>query len=116
MAPIRLSGDLEWTPWIDVEANWKTISLDSWVIIAKRHIHMLPEDAEHYWVQNYQIVRIKCEWERWLIFDEVVIRVTDTSKLDTHIDTEEANAAALANWTTVELLPSEDVRFYEKNH
>lgn len=116
MAPIRLSGDLEWTPWIDVEANGKTITLNSWVIIAKRHIHMLPEDAEHYWVQNNQIVRIKCEWERWLIFDEVVIRVTDTSKLDTHIDTEEANAAWLANGTTVELLPSEDVRFYEKNH
>ncbi len=110
-----MSGDLEWTPWIDVEANWKTITLDSWVIIAKRHIHMLPSDAEEHWVQNNQIVRIKCGWERATIFDEVVIRVTDTSKLDTHIDTEEANAAALANGTTVELLPSEEIRFYEKN-
>jgi propanediol utilization protein len=34
--------------------------------------------------------------------------------LDTHIDTEEANAAALVNGTTVELLPSEEIRFYEK--
>jgi propanediol utilization protein len=30
--------------------------------------------------------------------------VTDTSKLDTHIDTEEANAAWLVNWTTIELI------------
>jgi propanediol utilization protein len=59
------------------------------MIIAKRHIHMLPSDAEAYGVQNNQIVKIKCGGERGLIFDEVVVRVTDTSKLDTHIDTEE---------------------------
>lgn len=104
MAPIRLSWDLEWTPWIDVEANWKTITLNSGVIIAKRHIHMLPSDAEYYWVKDHQVVKIKCGGERATIYDEVVIRVTDTSKLDTHIDTEEANAAWLVNWTTIELI------------
>ena len=41
--------------------------------------------------------------------DKAIINFTD-------IDTEEANAAALANWTTIELLPIEEVRFYEKNH
>jgi propanediol utilization protein len=30
------------------------------MIIAKRHIHMLPSDAEEYGVQNNQIVKIKC--------------------------------------------------------
>ena len=116
MAPIRLSGDLEWTPGIQIEANCRAIFIGSWVIIAKRHIHMLPEDAKKYWVKNNQIVKIKCWWERWLIFDEVVIRAAEKSKLDTHIDTEEANAAALANWTTVELLPIEKVRFYKREH
>jgi putative phosphotransacetylase len=44
-------------------------------------------------VKDHQVVKIKCGGERATIYDEVVIRVTDTSKLDTHIDTEEANAA-----------------------
>lgn len=115
MAPIRLSWDLEWTPWIEIIAWEKSITTSQWVMIAKRHIHMLPEDAEKYGVQDRQIVQIKCEWERGLIFDEVVVRVTNTSKLDTHIDTEEANAAFLGQTTTVELLPCDSVRLYQSN-
>lgn len=103
-APIRLSWDLEWTPWLEIIAWEKSITIPQWVIIAKRHIHMLPQDAEKFWVVDNQIVKIKCGWERWLIFDEVVVRVTDTSKLDTHIDTEEANAAWLTNWAEIELI------------
>lgn len=112
MAPIRLSGDLKWSAWVTILApNGNEITIDEWMIIAKRHIHMLPSDAEKYWVQNNQIVQIKCGWERWLIFDEVVVRVTETSALDTHIDTEEANAAWIWNWT-IELLPSKEIRLY----
>ena len=85
------------------------------MIIAKRHIQMLPSDAKHYWVKNNQIVRIKCWWERWLIFDEVVVRVTDESKLDTHIDTEEWNAAKLKTWDIAEILTDWEIRFYSKN-
>ncbi len=104
MAPIRLSWDLEWTPGLEIIAWEKSITIPQWVMIAKRHIHMLPEDAEKYGVKDHQIVKIKCGWERWLIFDEVVVRVTTTSKLDTHIDTEEANAAWVSNWSIIELI------------
>lgn len=104
MAPIRLSWDLEWTPGLEIVAWEKSITIPQWVMIAKRHIHMLPEDAEKYGVRDHQIVKIKCGGERWLIFDEVVVRVTTTSKLDTHIDTEEANAAWVSNWSIIELI------------
>lgn len=104
MAPIRLSWDLEWTPGLEIVAWEKSITIPQWVMIAKRHIHMLPEDAEKYGVKDHQIVKIKCGGERWLIFDEVVVRVTTTSKLDTHIDTEEANAAWVSNWSIIELI------------
>lgn len=117
MAPIRLSGDLEHSAWIDIIwPDGKEISISEWMIIAKRHIHMTPADAEKYWVQNNQIVKIKCWWERGLVFDEVVIRVTEASKLDTHIDVEEANAAALPQSSSVELLPSDEVRFYNNSN
>ena len=116
MAPIRLSGDLKWSAWITIVApNWNEITIDEWMIIAKRHVHMLPSDAETYWVQNNQIVKIKCWGERWLIFDEVVVRVTDTSKLDTHIDTEEWNAAKLKTGDEAEIITNWEIRFYTKN-
>lgn len=116
MAPIRLSWDLEWSAPIEIIAsNWNQISIQEWMIIAKRHIHMLPSDAENFWVQNNQIVKIKCGWERWLIFDEVVIRITDTSKLDTHIDTEEWNAAWLKTWDIAEIITEWEIKFYSKN-
>lgn len=116
LAPIRLSWDLKHSAWVDIiSADWKQISIKEWMIIAKRHIHMTPADAEKYGVQNNQIVKIKCDGERWLIFDEVVIRVTDSSTLDTHIDVEEANAASLSQWSTAEILPSEFVRLYKSN-
>jgi putative phosphotransacetylase len=117
MAPIRLSGDLKHSAWIDIIApDWKQISISEWMIIAKRHIHMTPADAEHFWVVNNQIVQIKYGGERWLIFDEVVVRVTDSSKLDTHIDVEEANAGAIPQASSVELLPRDSVRLYQSNN
>ena len=117
MAPIRLSGDLKHSAWIGIIwPDGKEISISEWMIIAKRHIHMTPADAEKYWVQNNQIVKIKCWWERGLVFDEVVIRVTDASKLDTHIDVEEANAAALPQASSVELLPSDEIIFYTSSN
>ena len=116
-APIRLSWDLKNSAWVDIIwPDGKQISIQEWMIIAKRHIHMTPADAEEYGVQNNQIVQIKCGWERGLIFDEVVIRVTDTSQLDTHIDVEEANAACLAQWSMAEILISDSVRLYESNN
>ena len=116
MAPIRLSGDLKWSAPVTIVApNWNEISIEEWMIIAKRHIHMTPADAEEYGVKDNQIVKIKCEWERGLIFDEVVIRVTDSSKLDTHIDTEEWNAAYLKNGDMVDLISEWEIRFYGEN-
>ena len=115
MAPIRLSWDIKWSAWITIVApNGNEISINEWMIVSKRHIHMLPSDAEKYWVKNNQIVKIKCWWERWLIFDEVVVRITDTSALDTHIDTEEGNAAGLKSWDMAELT-IEEIRFYSQN-
>jgi len=93
-AQIRESGDLEGTSGCVLRGPKGEVTLDKGVIIAKRHIHMTPEDAEHFGVENGQIVQVKCDSDgRSLIFGDVVVRVSASYKLAMHIDTDEANAA-----------------------
>lgn len=92
-APLRESGDLEGTPGIKIVGPCGEIETDSGVIIAKRHIHMTPEDAEAYGVENGQIVSVKIESGRTAVLGDVVIRVSPKFSLAMHIDTDESNAA-----------------------
>ncbi|GAB2025379.1 phosphate propanoyltransferase [Lactovum odontotermitis] len=91
-APIRLSGDLAGTPGITIVGPQGSVAIDSGVMVAKRHVHMLPSDAEYYGVVDHQNVSIELEGVRGGILRNTIIRVTNTSKLDCHLDIEEANA------------------------
>lgn len=91
---IRQSGDIEGTPGCKIIGPAGEITIDQGVIIAKRHIHMTPEDATYFDVTDGQIVRVKVETkDRSLIFDDVVCRVNKAFATAMHIDTDEANAA-----------------------
>lgn len=93
---IRESGDLLGTPGCVLRGPNGEIEIKNGVIIAKRHIHMHTKDAEKIGATNGQICRVKIEnTGRALIFDDVVIRVSDKFALAMHIDTDEANAL---NW------------------
>ena len=63
-------------------------------IVAKRHIHMTKADAERLGVSDKQIVKVEIKTARPVIFDDVVVRVSDSFALAMHIDTDECNAAA----------------------
>lgn len=93
---LRISGDINNTPGIIVTNGENILKLDEGVIVAKNHIHMTPEDAKNYNVKDGELVKIKVYSERSLIFEDVVIRVTEKSKLAMHIDYDEANACMLA--------------------
>ena len=95
-APIRESGDIEGTPGIVLVNGDKSVSLDKGVIVAKRHVHMTPEDAEKIGVKNHDIVKVKVEGARPLIFDDVVIRVSPKFATYMHIDYDEANACGFS--------------------
>ncbi len=101
--PVRDSGSLEGSPGITIIGPKGQITLDKGVIIAQRHIHMTPEDAEAFQVKDKDIVSVKVDGERALTFDNVLIRVRDDFVLEMHIDTDEANAAALSNGQMVEV-------------
>ncbi len=95
-APIRISGDLDGSPGIKLEGPAGSVELPEGVICAMRHIHMTPGDAELYGVRDKDVVMVKLEGERELIFGDVMVRVDPSFKLEMHIDTDEANAAELA--------------------
>ncbi len=91
--PVRESGDVANTPGIKLVGPCGELEIDSGVIIAKRHIHMRPEEAEALGVTNGQVVKVRINSARSLIFDDVVCRVSEKFALAMHIDTDECNAA-----------------------
>ena len=94
-APIRESGDLEGSAPCKLVGPNGEVELKDGVIVAKRHIHMTPEDAEKFGTTDKQIVSVKVETDgRSLIFGDVVVRVNPTYALAMHIDTDESNAAS----------------------
>lgn len=101
-APAKLSGDLAGTPGITVVGPKGSVQTAQGLIVAQRHIHMASADAQAYGVQDGQIVKIRVGGLRGGIYDNVAIRVTTSSKLECHLDTEEANAMGVAG--TVEIV------------
>jgi putative phosphotransacetylase len=91
--PVRESGDVAGTPGLKMVGPAGEVEITEGVIIAKRHIHMTPADAETFGVEDKQIVKVKIDSDRTLIFDDVVCRVSPKFALAMHIDTDECNAA-----------------------
>lgn len=93
-APVRESGDLEGSAGCKIVGPKGEVELHDGVIVAKRHIHMTPEDAEKYSLSDKQVVSVKIDSDgRSLIFGDVVVRVSPSYALAMHIDTDESNAA-----------------------
>lgn len=92
-APVCESGDIAGTPGIKLVGPCGEVELAEGVIAAKRHIHLTPEDAEAMGVSDKQIVKVKLDTDRPLVFDEVVVRVNKSFAAAMHIDTDESNAA-----------------------
>ena len=95
-APVRESGDTAGSAPIAIvnPLNGRRLDLKEGLIIAKRHIHMTPEDAEEFDVKNGDIVKVLVPGEgRKTIFDDVVVRVSEKFALAMHIDTDESNAS-----------------------
>jgi len=94
-APVRMSGDLDGTPGLVLEGPAGQVQIKEGVIYAQRHIHMTPSDARRLGLQDGDVVRLRVEGERELIFGDVAVRVSPKFKLEFHLDTDEANAAQL---------------------
>ena len=100
-APIRESGDIKGSAPMAVVGPVGVIYIEEGCIIAKRHIHMSPQDAKAAGVMNGQTVSVKAKNTRATVFDEVTVRVDPSYTLEMHIDTDEANAASIKTGDSV---------------
>ncbi|MFW5649542.1 MAG: phosphate propanoyltransferase [Candidatus Alkaliphilus sp. MAG34] len=102
--PVRDSGDVEGSPGVKIVGPKGELGIQEGLIAAARHIHINPDDAEAFGLVDGQRVRVRTFGFRALIFENVLIRVGDTSVLEMHVDIEEGNAAGLKNGDLVELI------------
>jgi len=90
--PIRESGDLAGSPGCKLIGPCGEVDIAEGCIIAKRHVHLTPEDAEKFGITDKQIVKLQMLTARPVIFDDVLVRVSDQFASYAHLDFDEANA------------------------
>ena len=101
--PVRASGKIEGTPGCVVVGPQGVVELAQGVIRAERHVHMNFEDAAAYGVENGDRMNLKIVSACTVTLEDLLVRADATSKLEVHLDTDEANAADLDHATHVEL-------------
>ncbi|MDD4079837.1 MAG: phosphate propanoyltransferase [Eubacteriales bacterium] len=103
--PVRESGDTAGSASAKLIGPAGELELPQGVIIAKRHIHATPEDAEKLGVKDKDVVSVKVHTAgRGLIFGETIVRVNPTYALAMHIDTDESNAAGASGMVYGEIV------------
>ena len=96
-APIRESGDTVNSAPCKIVGPVGEIEITEGVIVAKRHIHVTPEDAQLWGLKDQQKVQVEVKNDdRSTIFGDVVIRVRSDFASAMHIDTDEGNAASVS--------------------
>ena len=103
--PVHPSGNLENSPGAVLVGPVGQISLSRGVIAAQRHIHMTPEDAARLGVRDKQVVKLQTFTQRPLIFQDVLIRVSDQFATYAHLDYDEANACGFEKGDLGRILP-----------
>jgi propanediol utilization protein len=94
--PVRLSGNLEGTPGVRLVGPAGSVDLPSGLIVAQRHLHASPKDARRLHVRDGQLLSIRVGGKKGVTFSGVKVRVSPESKLELHLDTDEANAARIS--------------------
>ncbi|MGO1371122.1 MAG: phosphate propanoyltransferase [Senegalia sp. (in: firmicutes)] len=103
-APLRDSGDTDKSGDIFISAGKNIKEVKEAAIIARRHIHMRPEDAKRFELKDKDIVSVRILSNRPVIFEDVLVRVNENYSLNMHLDFDEANACNLSKDTKGEIL------------
>jgi len=103
-APLRLSGDLKGSAPITIIGPEGVVQLKEGCIRAMRHIHMNTKEAEYFGLKNGDLVKIRVGGPTAVVFENVVVRVSDEVKLQIHFDTDEGNVAGINCKQDVEII------------
>lgn len=101
---VRDSGDTKGTPGCVLIGPKGTVTMKEGVIIASRHLHAHPKDAEKLGIKDMDRISIKAPGARAVVFHNVLVRVSDKFALDFHLDLDEANAAAIKNGDMLDII------------
>jgi len=102
--PVRQSGDIEGTPGCMLMGPAGFMKMENGVIRAAPHVHMHPDDAAHYGVEQGDFMKLRVGGELGMTFDRMFVRVNPDFKLEVHIDTDEGNGCGLGPDTSCELI------------
>ena len=103
--PVRLSGDVKGSPGILLRGEKGCIPLTEGVIAAQRHIHLTPEDAKKFGVQDKQVVKLQTYTARPVLFEDVAVLVSPDFASYVHLDYDEANACGFRKGDLGRILP-----------
>jgi len=101
---IRDSGDLEGSSPIYLAGPAGVLALKEGCIVAARHIHMTPQDADKFGLQDKDTVSVRSSGIRSVVFHNVLVRVSENYRLELHLDFDEANGAYLRNGDLLEII------------
>jgi putative phosphotransacetylase len=102
--PVRPSGELAGSAPMALVGPKGSVFLNEGTIIANRHIHMTPADAAEYGVKDNDIVDVEIENSKPTKYYNVQVRVCEDFDTEMHIDTDDANAAAIKNGDRVRII------------
>ncbi len=102
--PLRSSGDIKGTLGCMLMGPAGFFEMNEGVIRALRHVHMSPQDADHYGVKAGGEMKLRIGGPCGITLDKMLVRVDKSFKLEVHIDTDEGNACNLQPDTDCELI------------
>jgi putative phosphotransacetylase len=91
--PVRNSGDLKGAAPLTVVGPAGSVYLRECAIVASRHVHMPPDSARAFGVDDGDVIRVRIGGDKSTTFENVLVRVLEGWRLQLHLDTDDANAA-----------------------
>ncbi|MBR5320807.1 MAG: phosphate propanoyltransferase [Clostridia bacterium] len=102
--PVRPSGEIKGSAPMALVGPKGSVFLNEGCIIANRHIHMTPQDALKYGVKDNDVVDVEIKNSKPTRYYNVQVRVREDFNTEMHIDTDDANAAAIKQGDHVEII------------
>ena len=103
--PVRLSGDVKDSPGAVLVGPLGRVQLSQGVIVARRHIHVTPEDGKRLGLKDKQVVKLRAFTDRPLVFEDVTVRIREDFATYAHLDYDEANACGFHKGDLGRILP-----------
>lgn len=101
--PIRESGDVKGSEVVTIIGPNGSVTTEG-CILATRHIHVTPKEAEELGLKENHYYQIKVPGIKGGILNNVSVRISEASYYEIHLDTDDANACLLKQNDEVEIL------------